>query len=158
MQLATELRVPGVPTWGDTPLAVESTAGTMKAKENSKRKDMNWFPTWSCLQSIQWPLNLVQVSMCKEGRKAGVVGRPPLQALSQGPLQGQSTTSTVAIGMAPGLELSAPLCWVPPGPGQAFFTQEAHSRTGDTNIWELFRPKKKGLKQCPLLLPPFAFA
>lgn len=76
MQLATEPQVPGVPTWGDTPLAVESTAGTMKAKENSKRKDMNWFPTWSYLQSIQWPLSLVQVSMCKEGRKAGVVASP----------------------------------------------------------------------------------
>ncbi|KAI1238261.1 RNA-binding protein 47 [Lamprotornis superbus] len=60
VQLATELRVPGVPTWEDTPPAVESTAGTMKAKENSKRKDLNWFPTWSYLQSIQWPLSLVQ--------------------------------------------------------------------------------------------------
>lgn len=77
MQLATELRVPGVPTWGDIPPAVESTAGTMKAKENSKRKDMNWFPTWSYLQSIQWPLSLVQVSVCKDGRKAGLVGRFP---------------------------------------------------------------------------------
>lgn len=83
VQLATELRGPGAPTWGDTPPAVESTAGTMKAKENSKRKDMNWFPVWSYLQSIQWPLSLVQVSVCKEGRKAGVVGRPSLQALSQ---------------------------------------------------------------------------
>lgn len=83
VQLATELRVPGAPTWGDTPPAVESTAGTMKAKENSRRKDMNWFPAWSYPQSIQWPLSLVQVSMCKEGRKAGVVGRPSLQALSQ---------------------------------------------------------------------------
>lgn len=77
VQLATELRVPGVPTWGDIQPAVESTAGTMKAKENSKRKDMNWFPTWSYLQSIQWPLSLVQVSVCKDGRKAGLVGRFP---------------------------------------------------------------------------------
>lgn len=79
VQLATELQAPGAPTWGDTPPAVESTAGTMKAKENSKRKDLNWFPTWSYLQSIQWPLSLVQVSMWKEERK----GQPPLQALSQ---------------------------------------------------------------------------
>lgn len=83
VQLATEPRAPGAPTWGDTPLAVASTAGTMKAKENSKRKDTSWYPTWSYLRSIRWPLSPVQVSMCNEGRKAEVAGEPPLQALCQ---------------------------------------------------------------------------
>lgn len=82
VQLATEPQAPGAPTWGDTPLAVASTAGTTKAKENSKRKDTSWYPTWSYLQSIQWPLSLVQVSMC-EGKKAEVTSEPLLQDLCQ---------------------------------------------------------------------------
>lgn len=83
MQLATEPQAPGAPTWGDTPLAVASTAGTTKAKENSKRKDTSWYPTWSYLQSIRWPLSLVQVSTCNEGRKAEVASEPLLQDLCQ---------------------------------------------------------------------------
>lgn len=83
MQLGTEPLAPGAPTWGDTPPAVASTAGTMKAKENSKRKGTSWRPAWSYLQSIRWPSSLVQVSMCNEGRTAEVVGKTPLQALCQ---------------------------------------------------------------------------
>lgn len=83
VQLATEPQAPGAPTWGDTPPVVASTAGTTKAKENSRRKDTSWYPTWSYLQSIQWPLSLVQVSMCNEGRKAEVAGKLPLRAPCQ---------------------------------------------------------------------------
>lgn len=83
VQLATEPRAPGAPTWGDTPLAVASTAGTTKAKENSKRKDTSWYPTWSCPRSIRWPLSPVQVSMCDVGRKAEVAGETLLQAPCQ---------------------------------------------------------------------------
>lgn len=84
VQLATEPRAPGAPTWGATPPAVASTAGTTKAKENSRRKDTSWYPTWSYLRSILWPLSPVQVSMCNEGRKAEVAGEPPLRAPCQG--------------------------------------------------------------------------
>lgn len=64
VQLATEPQAPVAPTWGDTLLAVAYTAGTTKAKENSKKKDTSWYPTWNYQLSTQWPLSLVQVSMC----------------------------------------------------------------------------------------------
>jgi len=83
VQLATEPPAPGAPTWGDTPLAAASTAGTTKAKESSKRKDTSWYPTWNYLRSTRWPLSPVQVSMCEEGRQAEVVGEPQLTAPCQ---------------------------------------------------------------------------
>lgn len=61
-QPATEPQAPVAPTWGDTLLAAAYTAGTTKAKENSKKKDTSWYPTWNYLLSTQWPLSLVQVS------------------------------------------------------------------------------------------------
>lgn len=63
VQLATEPPAPGAPTWGGTPPDVASTADTMKAKENSRKKDTSWCPTWNYLLSTQWPLSLVQVSV-----------------------------------------------------------------------------------------------
>lgn len=69
----------------------------------------------------------------------------------QGPLQGHLTVTAVGTALGPGL--STPVCQMPPGPG---CKQEACSRTGDVNIWELFRLKKKGLKLCPFVLSHFA--
>lgn len=63
VQLATEPPAPGAPTWGGTPPDVAYTADTMKAKENSRKKDTSWYPTWNYLPSTQWPLSLVQVSV-----------------------------------------------------------------------------------------------
>lgn len=63
MQLATEPLAPEALIWGDILQAVAYIADTTKGKENSKKKDMSLYPIWSCLLSIQLPLNLVQVSI-----------------------------------------------------------------------------------------------
>lgn len=140
VQLATEPQAPGAPTWGDTPPAAASTAGTTKAKENSRRKDTSWYPTWSYLRSIQWPSSLVQVSVQwgEEGRGDGWAPMTNPVSGTCGPLQPVAT----AVKTSTGLGLSSPLCQVPPGPGQAFCKQEAPSGEGVTNVWEQFRPKE----------------
>lgn len=63
MPLETEPQGPGVPTLEDILLAVVYIADIMKAKANSKKKDMNLCQIWKFLLSIQLPLNLVQVSI-----------------------------------------------------------------------------------------------
>lgn len=75
MQLATEPQDPGVPTLGDILLAAVYIADIMKGKESSKKKDMNLCRIWKSLQSIQLPLNLVQVSI-KQSKNAFILPKP----------------------------------------------------------------------------------